>query len=91
LYRERRTQERAQQQQQVATETTPSEPALHVIDGGKRVALDLNYLKSLMVNACAGLGKDVSAEPIVAETMRNLYDGVPMEEVYKASILASRT
>ena len=91
LYRERRTQERAQQQQQVATETTPSEPALHVIDGGKRVALDLNYLKSLMVNACAGLGQDVSAEPIVAETMRNLYDGVPMEEVYKASILASRT
>jgi ribonucleoside-diphosphate reductase alpha chain len=44
-----------------------------------------------MVNACAGLGKDVSPEPIVAETMRNLYDGVPMEEVYKASILASRT
>jgi ribonucleoside-diphosphate reductase alpha chain len=91
LYRERRTQERAQQQQQVATETATSEPALHVIDGGKRVELDLNYLKSLMVNACAGLGKDVSAEPIVAETMRNLYDGVPMEEVYKASILASRT
>ena len=91
LYRERRTQERAQQQQQVATETASSEPALHVIDGGKRVELDLNYLKSLMVNACAGLGPDVSAEPIVAETMRNLYDGVPMEEVYKASILASRT
>ncbi|MGV1043736.1 ribonucleoside-diphosphate reductase subunit alpha [Limnohabitans sp.] len=91
LYRERRTQERAQQQQQVVTETSASEPALHVIDGGKRVELDLNYLKSLMVNACAGLGPDVSAEPIVAETMRNLYDGVPMEEVYKASILASRT
>jgi ribonucleoside-diphosphate reductase alpha chain len=91
LYRERRTQERAQQQQQAATETASEEPALHVIDGGQRVKLDLNYLKSLMVNACAGLGQDVSAEPIVAETMRNLYDGVPMEEVYKASILASRT
>ena len=89
LYRERRTQERVQHQQ----ETTPvtAEPRLHVIDGGQRVALDLDYLKSLMVNACAGLGKDVSPEPIVAETMRNLYDGVPMEEVYKASILASRT
>jgi len=90
LYRERRTQERAQQQQ-VATEATPNDPVLHVMDGGKRVALDVQYLKSLMVNACAGLGQDVSAEPIVAETMRNLYDGVPMEEVYKASILASRT
>jgi ribonucleoside-diphosphate reductase alpha chain len=89
LYRERRTQERAQQTQQSAP--TSQEPALHVIDRGQRVALDLGYLKSLMVNACAGLGKDVSPEPIVAETMRNLYDGVPMEEVYKASILASRT
>ena len=89
LYRERRTQERSQQTQSVAS--APQEPALHVIDQGNRVALDLNYLKSLMVNACAGLGQDVSPEPIMAETMRNLYDGVPMEEVYKASILASRT
>ncbi len=89
LYRERRTQERSQQPQTVAS--APQEPALHVIDQGKRMALDLNYLKSLMVNACAGLGQDVSPEPILAETMRNLYDGVPMEEVYKASILASRT
>jgi ribonucleoside-diphosphate reductase alpha chain len=89
LYRERRTQERAQQTQQ--STQSPQEPALHVMDRGQRVALDLAYLKSLMVNACAGLGKDVSPEPIVAETMRNLYDGVPMEEVYKASILASRT
>jgi ribonucleoside-diphosphate reductase alpha chain len=89
LYRERRTQERAQHQQEAAPQ--PSTPTLHVTDGGQRMALDLDYLKSLMVNACAGLGKDVSPEPIVAETMRNLYDGVPMEEVYKASILASRT
>ncbi len=88
LYRERRTQERTQQQQ-VAPAST--EPRLHVIDAGQRIQLDLNYLKSLMVNACAGLGQDVSPEPILAETMRNLYDGVPMEEVYKASILASRT
>jgi ribonucleoside-diphosphate reductase alpha chain len=89
LYRERRTQERAQHLQEAAPQ--PSAPSLHVIDGGQRVALDVDYLKSLMVNACTGLGKDVSPEPIVAETMRNLYDGVPMEEVYKASILASRT
>ena len=89
LYRERRTQERSQQTQAMAS--APKETALHVIDQGIRVALDMNYLKTLMVTACAGLGKDVNPEPIVAETMRNLYDGVPMEEVYKASILASRT
>jgi ribonucleoside-diphosphate reductase alpha chain len=88
LYRERRNQDRAQQKQAAAT---PQEPTLHVLDGGKRVALDPNYLKGIMINACQGLGKDVSPEPIVAETLRNLYDGVPMEEVYKASILAART
>lgn len=89
LYRERRSQERSQQSQSAAP--VQQEPVLQVIDQGQRVALDLGYLKTLMVNACAGLGSDVRPEPILAETMRNLYDGVPMEEVYKASILASRT
>jgi ribonucleoside-diphosphate reductase alpha chain len=87
LYRERRTQERAKQ----VTTDTPVAPILHVVDGGQRVALDLNRLKALIETACTGLGGDVQAAPIVAETMRNLYDGVPMDEVYKASILAART
>ena len=87
LYRERRTQERAKQVAEVA----PAIPTLHVIDGGQRVALDLNQLRARIETACSGLGADVKAEPILAETMRNLYDGVPLDEVYKASILAART
>ncbi|WP_291009707.1 ribonucleoside-diphosphate reductase subunit alpha [Hydrogenophaga sp.] len=87
LYRERRSQERAHQVKAVQ----PAEAALHVIDGGERVPLDLARLQSLIEAACVGLGADVKADPIVAETKRNLYDGVPMEEVYKASILAART
>jgi ribonucleoside-diphosphate reductase alpha chain len=87
LYREHRTQERAKQVAQVA----PATPVLHAMDGGQRVALDLNRLKTLIEQACDGLGDDVKAEPILAETMRNLYDGVPMDEVYKAAILAART
>ena len=87
LYRERRAQERANQVQQQA----PAAPALHVLENGQRVALDPRRLQSLIESACVGLGQDVKADPIVAETMRNLYDGVPMDEVYKASILAART
>ncbi len=87
LYRERRSQERAHQ----VKATQPIEAALHVIDGGQRVPLDLARLQGLIEAACVGLGADVKADPIVAETKRNLYDGVPMEEVYKASILAART
>jgi ribonucleoside-diphosphate reductase alpha chain len=87
LYRERRTQERARQVAEVA----PATPVLHANDAGQRVILDLSRLKSLIEQACSDLGSDVKAEPILAETMRNLYDGVPMDEVYKASILAART
>ncbi|QFZ81633.1 ribonucleoside-diphosphate reductase subunit alpha [Variovorax paradoxus] len=87
LYRERRTQERSKQGEQ----DVPAAPALHVLDNGERVALDLNELKGLIESACQGLGDSITAAPIVAETMRNLYDGVPLDEVYKASILAART
>jgi len=87
LYRERRTQERAK----VVEQARPAAPVIHVLEGGERVALDLVQLQLRIENACAGLGADVKADPIVAETMRNLYDGVPMDEVFKASILAART
>jgi ribonucleoside-diphosphate reductase alpha chain len=87
LYRERRSQERARQG--VAAAARVAE--LHVIDGGQRVPLDMAALRALVESACAGLGADVKAEPILAETRRNLYDGVPLDEVFKAAILAART
>ena len=87
LYRERRASERASQQEKAA----PGSPALHVTDNGQRVALDLARMQEIIAAACQGLGQDVKPDPIVAETMRNLYDGVPIEEVYKAAILAART
>ncbi|NDZ14737.1 ribonucleoside-diphosphate reductase subunit alpha [Variovorax sp. WS11] len=88
LYRERRSQERSKQGEQ---DSPIAVSTLHVLDRGERVALDLNELKGLIESACAGLGESITAGPIVAETMRNLYDGVPLDEVYKASILAART
>ena len=87
LYRERRSQERARQ----GLPTQAAEPALTVMDRGQRVPLDLARLQSLIESACSGLGADVKAEPILAETRRNLYDGVLIDEVHKASILAART
>ena len=87
LYRERRSQERAKQSQPV----TVSEATLTVLDGGRRVPLESIHLQAIVHAACEGLGADVRAEPILAETRRNLYDGVPIVEVHKASILAART
>ncbi|MCG2595573.1 ribonucleoside-diphosphate reductase subunit alpha [Ramlibacter sp. XY19] len=87
LYRERRALERAKQNQVEA----PKAPQFHVLDAGQRVPLDVEGLKALILASCAGLGADVKPDPIYAETQRNLYDGVPLDEVYKASILAART
>ncbi|MEO5770615.1 MAG: ribonucleoside-diphosphate reductase subunit alpha, partial [Burkholderiaceae bacterium] len=88
LYRERRAQERAKQAPQRSQ--APAH-GLTVLDRGQRVPLDDAKLQGLVESACADLGADVTAEPILAETRRNLYDGVPIDEVYKASILAART
>ncbi len=87
LYRERRAQERARQG------SAPAAPqaALFVTDGGQRVPLDDARLQALIVSACEQLGDDIRPEPILAETRRNLYDGVPIDEVHKAAILAART
>jgi ribonucleoside-diphosphate reductase alpha chain len=89
LYRERRHQERVAKGE--AAQAAVIESGLTVIDNGQRIPLDLAHLQSLIVSACEGLGADVKPEPILAETKRNLYDGVPIDEVYKASILAART
>ena len=88
LYRERRAQERAKQS---LSRAIPAASALTVVDRGQRVPLDDAKLQGLIESACADLGAGVRAEPILAETRRNLYDGVPIDEVYKASILAART
>ncbi|HMN57909.1 MAG TPA: ribonucleotide reductase N-terminal alpha domain-containing protein, partial [Ottowia sp.] len=87
LYRERRAQERAQHKAAPAA----AAQVLHVLQNNERIALDLSGLQALLTQACAGLSAEISAAPILAETLRNLYDGVPIEEVYKAAILAART
>jgi ribonucleoside-diphosphate reductase alpha chain len=89
LYRERRAAERAAKGE--APVAQPEAGGLFVIDGGQRRPLDLAALKTLVATACAGLGDDVKPEPILQQTERNLYDGVPIDEVYKAAILAART
>lgn len=87
LYREKRSQERAHK----VTQEAPVASVLHATDKGQRVVLNLKRLNGIITAACSGLGDDVKPDPIMAETVRNLYDGVPMDEVYKASVLAART
>ena len=52
------------------------------LTGVKVIEVGLNLAGPLAGEILAGLGADVKAEPIMAETKRNLYDGVPIDEVY---------
>ncbi len=88
LYREGRTQARGEERATRARQE--AETPLQVVDRGERRPLDLDALRKLIQAACQGLGDDVSPDGILEATCRDLYDGVPMEEVHKSAILAAR-
>src|SRR5882757_7620108 len=90
LYRERRAQERAQERAQLREAQAAEAGELTVVDGERRFALDRSALTALIQAACDGLGQGVSAQAVLTQTLRNLYDGVPLAEVHKSAILAAR-
>ncbi|KRQ17118.1 ribonucleoside-diphosphate reductase subunit alpha [Bradyrhizobium manausense] len=89
LYREERSRQRAEEA--AAEAKTAAVPELHVtLADGSRVGLDTKRLALIIGEACAGLD-GVSAAPVLAETTRNLYDGISQDELALASIMAART
>jgi ribonucleoside-diphosphate reductase alpha chain len=94
LYREKRNQERASQQAvtpETQTAAQQAESGITVLDNGVSKPLDMAALRTVIQAACEGLGNAIDATPIITETIKNLYDGVPMAQVYDSAILASRT
>src|SRR5690606_21357371 len=66
-------------------------PSLSVrAEDGTLAPLDEARLARIVEEACEGL-EAVSAEAILAEARRNLYDGITLDELSLAPILASRT
>jgi ribonucleoside-diphosphate reductase alpha chain len=89
LYREARAKRRAEANAVQAAK--PSQPPLHVaLADGTRVPLDEERLALIVREACAGLD-GVDPAPILAETRRNLYDGISQDELALAGIMAART
>lgn len=86
LYREERRKVREQEE----AETSSGRQQLNVtLHDGKIVPLDLKRLTHLVTSACAGLA-DVSAEHIIEDTQRNLFDKVPVNQVSKSLIMSAR-
>jgi ribonucleoside-diphosphate reductase alpha chain len=93
LYREKRTQERAAAaaaEGQQKSATAPQEHVLNVTDAGVRRPLDLAELRATIEAAGEGLSEFIDAEAILKETVKNLYDGIPVDEVFKSAILSAR-
>jgi ribonucleoside-diphosphate reductase alpha chain len=86
LYREERARERAR-----SKEAAASVQVLNVVDDGIARPLDMNAIRSLIDDACEGLGSGVDGGLVMQGVVKDLYDGVPMEEVRKCAILAARS
>jgi ribonucleoside-diphosphate reductase alpha chain len=95
LYREKRAQERAADEQKKKDQATIAacltERVLNVMDQGVKRPLDLSSLRATIVAAGDGLSHAIDVQAILEETIKNLYDGIPIDEVYKSAILATRT
>lgn len=91
LYREKRAQERAQAGEKTGAGEGAQHVGIQVTDNGVTRALDMQALRNVVTSACENLGDAVDAEPILRETVKNLYDGVPMSQVYDSAILSART
>jgi ribonucleoside-diphosphate reductase alpha chain len=88
LYREERARLRAQQKA-----TSPAQAkaqTLNVSEDGVSRPLDMERLRHLLKECCEGLGRAVDAELILRSVVKDLYDGVPMEEVRRGAILSAR-
>ena len=88
LYREERA--KARSQEKSAREAQSGGGLVNVVEGGERRPLDFEALKRLLASACIGLEGSATPEVILEATLRDLYDGVPMDEVRKSAIMAAR-
>ena len=88
LYRASRTQERKKVAPII---DIPDVPEINITKSdGSKVPLDVERLASLINDACDGL-EDVSVEEVLNEALRNLYDGVSVDDMRSSLIMSART
>ncbi|MDN5938392.1 MAG: ribonucleoside-diphosphate reductase subunit alpha, partial [Salinisphaera sp.] len=89
LYREQRAQERAAKRAE-AGEPEPREQAIHVaFNDGTTRPLDRARLERVIGEACAGV-EAVATEKVLADTLKNAYDGIREDELSTALVLSAR-
>ena len=88
LYRDERASQRTKGK---PAQTNIKAPAISVSKkDGSKVPLDINKLAALVNHACEGL-EDVSADLILEESVKNLYDGVSISDMKSSLVMSART
>ncbi|VAW72989.1 Ribonucleotide reductase of class Ia (aerobic), alpha subunit [hydrothermal vent metagenome] len=88
LYREERARQRSDESAQDSEAAVPAEIQVTQADGSK-TPLDRAWLEGVVIDACYGLDA-VSAEQVLTEIQRNLYDGIAVADVGTAMTLSAR-
>ena len=88
LYREQHARERAEKTAAIAPPKEETRIRVRLSDGSLR-PLDLSRLERLMAEACQDL-EAVDGAAILADTARNLFDGVKEAEVGQALVMSAR-
>ncbi|MFN3148904.1 ribonucleoside-diphosphate reductase subunit alpha [Bremerella sp.] len=90
LYREQHAKLRALRAAE--SDGTLQAPRIHVkMETGEKQPFDATRMRRRIYSAVRGLEQNCSAEELVEETYRTLYDGITPQEIYRAMILASRS
>jgi len=88
IYRAERARLRDQQQQARPQDSTPAITV--TLADGSQAPLDTARLRTVIDEACEGL-ENVDANAIYAETIKNLYPGVRIQDVRTSSVMTART
>jgi ribonucleoside-diphosphate reductase alpha chain len=101
IYRAQRAAQRALETEHptpAAAEST--EPVTTIVPGqvfkataasGQSVSVNEGDLRARIQHACRGLEKLVSSEEILQESLKNFYEGIKLEEIDQANIMAARS
>ncbi|OUV99256.1 MAG: ribonucleoside-diphosphate reductase subunit alpha [Betaproteobacteria bacterium TMED156] len=88
LYRERRARERQKNDDKVKKDFSSE---LKISINGKLETLDAQFFLEIVNSACKGYEGLVNPNEILDAALKNIYDGIPFEEVFKSIVLSART
>jgi ribonucleoside-diphosphate reductase alpha chain len=91
IYRELRARERAAKTAVAAPPQGTSRTTINVtLADGTRAPLNIKRMKAVVAEACEGLA-EVDGNLIIDDTLRNLFDGIPENDVNPALVMSART